>query len=278
MADFKTHIATSTVLGFGYAGAAYFALDMPLPSCLLAAGLGSVSGMLPDIDSNSGVPLRESLALASAVVPMMLVDRLQQFGLGSELIVLVGAAVYVLVRFGGGALLKRFTVHRGMLHSIPAAVIFAEIAFLLASGSVAVRWFKAGAVALGYLAHLTLDELYSLRLRRGRLRLKKSLGTGLKLFGPKPWPNAIAYLGLFLLGLLVWNEPAWMARWARYREQIRAEGVMPGVDAEKMRQQLENLGLSPSRPPNTLGDQPRLSPGLSHPEERTATRTAFGFE
>ena len=48
---------------------------------------------------------------------------------------LAGAAIYLLIRFGAaGAVARCITVHRGMFHSIPAAVIFGEIAFLLASG------------------------------------------------------------------------------------------------------------------------------------------------
>ena len=119
--------------------------------------------MLPDIDSDSGTPLRESMAFAAAVVPMMLLHRFQHWGMSHELIILAGAGVYLLIRFGLAALLKRYTVHRGMFHSLPAAAIFGEIAFLLASGDdVRLRVYKAGAVVLGYLSHLVLDEIYSI--------------------------------------------------------------------------------------------------------------------
>ncbi|MCE9545263.1 MAG: hypothetical protein K8T25_07070 [Planctomycetia bacterium] len=72
MAGFRTHIATSTVLGIGYGavGAMYLPRvegEIPLANCLLAAGLCSVSGMLPDLDSDTGVPIREVMALSAAV-------------------------------------------------------------------------------------------------------------------------------------------------------------------------------------------------------------------
>ena len=98
----------------------------------LAAGLCGVAGMLPDIDSDSGRPLHESLAFAAAVVPMMLLHRLRHWEVPHELLILAGAGAYLLVRFGLGFLLKHCTVHRGMFHSLPAAAIFGEIAFLLA--------------------------------------------------------------------------------------------------------------------------------------------------
>ena len=84
MAGFKTHITTSTVLGLGYGAAGHFLLDAPPAACALASGLCAVSGMLPDIDSDSGVPFRESMAFAAAVVPMMMVDRFSHLGLSFD--------------------------------------------------------------------------------------------------------------------------------------------------------------------------------------------------
>ena len=91
------------------------------------------------------------MAFAAAVVPMMLLHRFQQWGLSHEMMILAGAGVYLFIRFGGAALLRRYTVHRGMFHSLPAALVFGEIAFLLASGDDVLRLYKAGAVVLGYM-------------------------------------------------------------------------------------------------------------------------------
>ena len=210
MAGFKTHITVSSVLGVGYGGAAHWLYGVPWPTCVLAGGLCGVSGMLPDIDSDSGTPLRESVAFAATVVPMMLLHRFQRMGMSHESIILAAAAIYLLIRFGVAALLKRYTVHRGMFHSLPAAVVFGEIAFLLASGDdVRLRLYKAGAVVLGYLSHLVLDEIYSFEWRRGRLRLKSSFGTALKLFGRSRWANLSAYVKLAILSAVILFEPQW---------------------------------------------------------------------
>ena len=134
MAGFKTHITTSSVLGVAYGGAGAVMFrdangEIPVATCLLGTGLCSLAGMLPDLDSDSGVPLRETVAFMAAVVPMLLMDRLAQIGFSSEMLVVLGASIYLLIRFGISALLKRFTVHRGMFHSIPAALIASEIGF-----------------------------------------------------------------------------------------------------------------------------------------------------
>lgn len=223
MAGFKTHIVASGLVGIGYGVAAHVLYETSLSSCVLAAGLCGVSGMLPDIDSGSGRPLRESLAFGAAIVAMMMVDRLQQLGSPSETIVLAGSLMYLLVRFGLGALLRRYTVHRGMFHSLPAVVIAGELAFLLASGSVELRIYKAGGVALGYLVHLALDELYSIEWRRGRLRLKSSFGTALKLLSHNWWANSSTYLKLALLTFLVLKEPGWTEQFyhQKLQEPIR---------------------------------------------------------
>ena len=105
---------------------------MPWPTCALAGGLCGVAGMLPDLDSGPGVPLRESVAFAAAVVPMMLIHRFQALGMSQEMMILAGAGVYWRSASACAELLKRFTVHRGMFHSLPAAAIFGELAFLMA--------------------------------------------------------------------------------------------------------------------------------------------------
>jgi len=220
MANFQTHLTFSTLMGAGYGASAYLLYEVPIPTCVLAGGLCSVSGMLPDVDSNAGKPLRESMAFAAAVVPMMMIDRFRQFGMSSESIVLAGAAIYLVIRFVVGGLLRKYTVHRGMFHSLPAAIIAGEFAFLVASGEdVRIRAYKAGGVVLGYLSHLMLDELYSIEWHRGRLRLKQSFGSAVKLFGTKWWPNISTLAKLVVLTYLVMKEPGWMAK--HYQEQIR---------------------------------------------------------
>ena len=215
VAGFRTHITSSTLVGIGYGAVGVYYFQLPWESCGIAAGLCSLAGMLPDLDSDSGVPVRETLNFVAAVIPLFLLQRLAAWDLTHEQMVLLGASAYFLTRCGLGGLFRRYTVHRGMWHSIPAAVIAGLLAFLLTgSNDVQIRLFKAWAVVLGYLTHLILDELYSVDLAGVRLRLKKSSGTALKLWGDKTWGNVSAYLKLSLLCGLVWLDPtvqAWLA-------------------------------------------------------------------
>lgn len=211
MAGFKTHISTSGLLGVAYGGVALAYYDVPLPTCVLAGGLCAVSGMLPDLDSDSGVPLRESVAFASAVAPMLMIERFKQLGMAPETIVLAGALVYLLIRFGLASLLRRYTVHRGMFHSLPAAIIAAQVAYLLCcTCEPHLRLYKAGGVFLGFMSHLLLDEVYSFSFRRGRVGFKKSFGTALKVWGKSPWGNISTYGKLAMLTYVVMHDATWM--------------------------------------------------------------------
>jgi membrane-bound metal-dependent hydrolase YbcI (DUF457 family) len=210
MANFKAHITTSSVLGAGYGAAMHLWWGATPDQALLAAGLCGLSGMLPDLDSDNSVPLRESLAFGAAFVPMLLIDRFRHLGFTTDMMVLAGAAVYLLIRFGLAAFLRNYTVHRGMFHSVPAALICAELTFLICDcDDLRIRFFKAGAVLLGFLSHLLLDELNSIELRFPWPRLKKSFGTALKLYSRSLWANVSTYAKLALLTWVLLHDSVW---------------------------------------------------------------------
>ncbi|MCH2115806.1 MAG: metal-dependent hydrolase [Pirellulales bacterium] len=213
MAGFKTHITISSVLGVGYTGVGLYA-EMPVESALIAGGLCGIGGMLPDIDSDSGIPFRESMGFAAAIVPLLLLDRFRQFNLNYEQIVLLSGAMYLFVRFGVARLLARYTVHRGMFHSLPAALTFTGVAFLLGrSSDLQLRYFTAGGVLLGVMSHLVLDEIYAVEWIGGRWRFKKSFGTALKLWGNNTWANISTYAKMTIVVLMILSEPIVMERY-----------------------------------------------------------------
>jgi hypothetical protein len=247
MAGFKTHITTSTILGIGYGAGAYGMYHFPPSTCILAGGLCGVSGMLPDIDSDSGRPLRESMSFGAAVVPMMMVDRFHAMGMNLEEIILAGGAIYLLIRFGLAAILKRFTVHRGMFHSIPAAAISGLSAFLaFGCERLDLRYFVAGAVVLGFMSHLILDEIWSIEMKRGIPHLKSSFGTAMKFWGDSIGSNMLTYALTAALTFFAVNDPAWMSKLGTWSDGQR----------DLASRVLNRLGLEQDQPPplNIGGD------------------------
>ena len=212
MADFKSHMTVSTITG-GVLAVAGTQAGMPLTTCVIAGGLCSVSGMLPDLDSDSGRPLREATTLGAAVVPILMVDRFQKLHLNHDTMVLIAALVYVTIRFVVAEIFRRYTVHRGMWHSLPAAAIVGMFAFLVISGEdISIRLFKTSGVVIGFLSHLILDEIWSVDFRRGRYAFKKSFGTALKLWGNNRWANYVTYTKLAIICFLVYQDEGFMSR------------------------------------------------------------------
>ncbi|NDC55039.1 MAG: metal-dependent hydrolase, partial [Planctomycetia bacterium] len=221
MPGFRVHIAGSSLVGAGYATATWALGGMPPTTCALAGGLCAVAGMLPDLDSGPGIPLKESVGFAAAVIPMLLIHRFQNAGLSFEAIILAGAALYLVVRFGLTWLLQNHAVHRGMFHSLPAALVAGQIAFLAFGAEDPLRrYFIASAVVLGFLTHLVLDEIWSVRMGWFGPKVKKSFGTALKFYGSEAWSNLLTYVLVVALGALAAGDASWHERTRLVRQQM----------------------------------------------------------
>ncbi len=198
MAGYREHISVSGMLGVGYGLGAAFAFGFTPVQSALAGCLTGVAGMLPDLDSQSGRPVRELFSLVGAVVPIVLMERIVEFAGSHEGTMLASILLYAAIRFGGAAVLGKLAVHRGMFHSIPALLIAAQITFLCyKSDDLQVKLLMSTGVALGFLSHLILDEMYSVEWSGIRLKLNKAAGSAVKMFGKGVRANLVAY------GLLV---------------------------------------------------------------------------
>jgi hypothetical protein len=159
--------------------------------------LGAIGSLLPDVDSDSSIPVQIAFSFASimlAFLVMFLFTGL--FGSVAELF-LVWVGTYLLFRWLVFELFTRLTVHRGAFHTIPAALLFGFLTTAISQRVFAYEtfaaWMNGAFVCFGYLVHLTLDELYSVNLFG--MHTKRSLGTALKLRSKTSWP-ATLYLYL----------------------------------------------------------------------------------
>jgi hypothetical protein len=182
MANFPTHILVGTVVS-GTLATLTLAADVIAPENLVAVTLaGCVGSALPDIDLKDSRPSKAlfaglaiffSFALLFHFAPHLSILEMWALWLGTLLFVL----------FGLQKLFHKYSVHRGVWHTITAAVVcsFATaIFFYYALGRPdGVAWLGAGFMFIGYLTHLTLDEIYSVDVLGAHI--KKSFGTALKL-------------------------------------------------------------------------------------------------
>jgi membrane-bound metal-dependent hydrolase YbcI (DUF457 family) len=213
--------------------------------------LCAVSGMLPDLDSDSGIPARETISFAAAIGPMLLFNRLHASGFAVEQFILFGVPLYLLIRFGIGGLLRAVTIHRGMFHSIPAMLIAGMLTYLACDvGHVSAKLFKAGGVMLGFFSHLFLDEVYSVEVRGLTTRVKSSFGTALKFFGNNPAANMACYSLLLLLGLAVLED---------YQSQVGPGLNVAGGEPRSARPGVRSQDASPPLPARGSGVRPETS-------------------
>lgn len=236
MAAYREHVSVSGILGVAVGLGSTLALGFSPVQGLLAGWFTAIGGILPDLDSESGRPVREMFGLTAAVAPLLLLGRaLYWTGLPNdpEHVMALFLAMYLTIKYGLARLVGAFSVHRGMFHSIPALLIAAQAAYLgFPSSSARVKLLMAGSVAIGFFSHLLLDELYSVQWSGVRLTLKKSAGSALKLFGPGFSGNAIAYM--LLAGLTVLSlSQAGIIGPAESPSMRRMIGAGPGPSATR---------------------------------------------
>ncbi|MEA1967352.1 MAG: metal-dependent hydrolase [Thermodesulfobacteriota bacterium] len=146
--------------------------------------LGILGGILPDLDSNTGRPVKLLFFFTTSLIVLFVVITLRANG-NSFRTIIVSCAVAYIICFVFFSFFKKFTKHRGAMHSIPFAVfVGALIALANLSQGMTISLFSGLSAFIGVMSHLLLDELNSIGFKYGVVpRLKKSFGSALKLTG-----------------------------------------------------------------------------------------------
>ncbi len=207
MANFNTHLLVASTISGMTATALYGANIIGPQEVIQNFSLGAVAGLLPDIDSDNSVVLRLFFNLIAVAVSFFVMLWLS-VNLSIAEMFIVWIACFVAIFYGGYSVFKHFTVHRGIFHSIPAALFFgigtAALFFYFLPYTALVSWIAGAFVILGYLVHLTLDEIYSVDLANNKI--KRSFGSALKVVDTKNLPSTIAmYVAVIAATLLAPN-------------------------------------------------------------------------
>lgn len=108
------------------------------------------------------------------------------------------------MRYGAKAIFHSLSYHRGIWHSILAAVfcsvVTAIVYYYLLRRHDGVAWLAAGFMFAGFLTHLILDEIYSVDVMD--VRVKASFGTAVKLVDMGHWGHSAAMAGALALALM----------------------------------------------------------------------------
>lgn len=207
MANFTTHIAVGTVVA-GSLATLTLAADVIAPENLIPITLAGVLGsVLPDIDLKDSRPSRALFAgLAIFFSFAVLFSAAGRYSIAELWILWLGTLVGV--RYGLHTAFHNLATHRGIWHSILAALFCATLTAVIFANVMdrhaGVAWLAGGFMFIGYLVHLSLDEIYSVDVMD--TRVKASFGTALKLFDRR-YPYASAGMAA-ALALAVWLAPS----------------------------------------------------------------------
>lgn len=182
MANFNTHITVAAVgsgllatlcLKVGFVGSS---------DALLLTLVGTIGGILPDIDLQHSYPSRIIFSLLGMIVSFLWV-----FSTANQVSIIelwvIGLIIYLMIRYPIWTIFHRYTKHRGALHSIVAAFAFGLFATAISAQFFAktpfVSWLIGLLLFYGFIIHLALDELYSVDFMNRRI--KRSFGTAMKI-------------------------------------------------------------------------------------------------
>lgn len=204
MANFTTHIAIGTVVS-GALATLTLAADVVAPQNLVAVTLaGALGSVLPDIDLKDSRPSRAMFAgLAIFASFAVLFNAATHYSIAELWLLWLGTLL--LVRYGLHTVFHRLAVHRGIWHSILAAV-FCSVATAIVFRHLldkpeGVSWLAAAFMFVGYITHLTLDEIYSVDVMD--TRIKSSFGTALKLFDRRHFYASVGMAAATALAIMV---------------------------------------------------------------------------
>lgn len=204
MANFTTHIAVGTIVSGGLATLT-LAANVVAPENLIAVTMAGVLGsVMPDIDLKDSRPSRALFSgLAVFFSFVVLFTFAHKFSVVELWILWLGTLIGV--RYIVHAIFHRMSYHRGIYHSILAALFFAFFTAVIYKHLLGrhdgVAWLAAAFMFVGYMVHLTLDEIYSVDVMD--TRIKASFGTAIKFLDSKhPGHSAamaIAAVAAFML-------------------------------------------------------------------------------
>lgn len=184
MANFHTHLAVATVASGFMASLCLRLNEITNQDVLLYFVAGVVGGVLPDVDSDNSTAIKLIFnVLAITACGAFILGCSTRFSVYHAL--LIALSIYVLIRYAAAEFFAKLTVHRGMCHSLVAAVLSGLITVSIAHHSFAFdalhAWLLGVFMFGGYLLHLVLDELYSVDLLNNKI--KRSFGSALKIGG-----------------------------------------------------------------------------------------------
>lgn len=207
MANFTMHFSVAAAGGTLLGGLGWQFGLWSLDDGFAIAGLTALGGVVPDIDADHSRAVRLIFTVMAILSVIGVVTASMPF-LGITETSLAGVLAFFTVRYPLSAIFKHYSVHRGVWHSLLAALLtgalVAVVSYQFFLRTPLQSWHFAGATLIGVLIHLLLDEIYSIDMMG--TRLKRSFGTAFKLYDYKT-PSTALLMSVVIVSLTPWLPP-----------------------------------------------------------------------
>lgn len=189
MANFNTHFKVAIITS-GVASTALLSADhVDFNSALWLWFLGTIGGLLPDIDSDNSTSLDTIFALFTFTVIFITLRYLTEALLITRFTKLITASLiaYGIMKYIVRPIFEKISIHRGTCHSLVfllfCSLLVTQLTWLLTAhynqSADIIAWLSGGFIFGGGFVHLLLDELYSVDLLN--VKIKRSFGSAIKI-------------------------------------------------------------------------------------------------
>lgn len=183
MASFEQHVNGAVISSGVIIVPLHSASIIDSSQSLIVLGLGLIGGVLPDLDSDNSKPIQIVFKIISIFFPLIVILAIE-----NELTLVYLVAYWLLstliLRITLFQLFISLTTHRGVFHSIPMGIVFAQITMIIFYKLFEFDFLFSTIAGIflffGFIVHLLLDELVSLNALG--VRIKKSFGTAFKFY------------------------------------------------------------------------------------------------
>lgn len=219
MANFNTHLTCGFLASAVLSITAYKAGIINDDMLMICTFVGTIGGLLPDIDAINSKPVKIGFNLLSIIIAFLLVMSAGREQSLIEMFIIL-ALGFGFMRYVVLLTYSKMTVHRGIVHSVPYMAVLSILSVHICSlfmGMNAVNSWTIGLfIFMGSMVHLILDEIYSVNILN--MKIKRSFGTALKVFEFKKWHY---YLGLYVsLIPLFLMAPSFHPIWFKLSDSI----------------------------------------------------------
>lgn len=201
MASFAQHVNTAVVISGIAIAPLYGSALIDINQALALLFFGLIGGILPDIDLENSKPIQMASSILSIFIPLLAILTLLE-SLSISKMLFIWFLSSLVLHFIIFRILLNLTVHRGIIHSIPMGLFFAQILVIIFHHVLHFQELFSLLCGIflffGFIIHLLLDELISLNALG--MHFKKSLGSALKLYEKENLLGSVVlYIAIIIL-------------------------------------------------------------------------------